>query len=358
MKRIRVLIVDDSALTRSILEKGLEASGDIEVVGKAGDAYVARDKIVFLEPDVVTLDVEMPRMDGVEFLKRLMPQHPVPVIMVSALTGAHARITLEALDCGAVDFVTKPSGRINTNLAGMLTELVEKIKAASRVDVSGWKKERVLSPPEPAKFPAVIERSTDKVIAIGASTGGTVAIKTILSGFPQDVPGTIVVQHMPPEFTRLFAERLDGELKVAVREAKDGDRLVKGLVLIAPGGLQSVIERSGGQYIVRCKPGDKENGHCPSVGVLFDSVAKHAGSNSVGVLLTGMGRDGAEGLLRMRLAGARTIAQDEKTSVVFGMPKEAFLLGAVHRLSPVESIAALVASSVADMSREEHADVD
>jgi two-component system chemotaxis response regulator CheB len=347
MKKIKVLIVDDSAVIRDILERGLGRDPALEVVGKAGDVYVARDKIVFKKPDVVTLDVEMPGMDGLEFLKRLMPQYPVPVVMVSAMTEPGAAITLEALAHGAVDFVLKPSRRTETSVAEMVAELVGKIKAAAGVDVSRFRK--YVSRGVPAAASKVLVNSTDKVIAIGASTGGTVAIASILRALPSDVPGTIVVQHMPPGFTAQFAASLDAELTLSVKEAADGDRLVTGQVLIAPGGPQARLERSGGVYVVRCAPGEKVNGHSPSVDVLFDSAAAQAGSNAVGVLLTGMGRDGAEGLLRMRVAGARTIAQDEASSIVFGMPKEAYALGAVDRLHGLDDIPAAIVDAVNDM---------
>jgi len=339
-KPIRVLVVDDSALVRDILERGLSREEDILVVGKAPDVYIARDKIVFLKPDVVTLDVEMPRMDGVEFLRRLMPQHPLPVIMVSSLTGEGGKITLDALEAGALDFVTKPRSNVSQGLMGMIGELADKIRVAARTDISTWR--AVASGALPAAgrplSAGILAGGTDKVVAIGASTGGTVALRRIISSFPPDMPGTVVVQHMPPVFTRMFAESLDKDSAVEVKEAETGDRIIRGRVLIAPGDFHLRVARSGGQYIVSCDRGEKVNGHCPSVDVLFRSLAVHAGENAVGVVLTGMGADGAAGLREMRLSGARCFAQDEKTSVVFGMPREAFALGGAEKLVPLESV--------------------
>ncbi|MGA2143266.1 MAG: chemotaxis response regulator protein-glutamate methylesterase [Brevinematales bacterium] len=330
VKKIRVLIVDDSALVRDILDKGLSADPDIEVVGKAMDVYAARDKIVYMKPDVITLDVEMPRMDGVEFLKRLMPQYPLPVVMVSSMTKEGSRVTLDALEAGAVDFVLKPSINIGIGLKEMINELAEKIKIASTVDVSKWK-EVSIEEYTSSKYQKVLEGSTDKVIGIGASTGGTVALTKIINAFPTNIPGTVVVQHMPPGFTRLFAESLNKSSKVEVAEAKDGDRIIAGRVLIAPGGYQLNVRRSGGQYRVHCYEAEKVNGHAPSVDVLFYSIAGSVGANAIGVILTGMGRDGADGMLAMRKTGARTIAQDEASSVVYGMPKEAFKNGGAEK---------------------------
>ncbi len=346
MKKIKVLIVDDSALVRNILEKGLSTDPEIEVVGKAHDAFIARDKIVFKKPDVITLDVEMPRMDGVEFLKRLMPQYPVPVVMVSAMTGPGASVTLDALESGAIDYVLKPSKQLKTDLNKMMHELKQKVKMASKVDVSHWRKQQKAT----VKKTKILAGSTEKVIVIGASTGGTVAIKNILEQFPRDIPGTVIVQHMPPVFTRLYAERLDKELKVSVKEAEDGDRIITGQILIAPGALQTTIIRSGGNYIVRCLQGENVNGLCPSVDVIFDSAAEHIGPNAIGVLLTGMGKDGAKGLLKMKNADAKTIAQDEKSSIVFGMPKEAYLIGAVNRLHPLNNIPGQIISYVNEIN--------
>jgi two-component system chemotaxis response regulator CheB len=335
--KIRVLIVDDSALVRSILTKALSRDPQLEVVGAAPDVYVARDKIVLLKPHVLTLDVEMPRMDGVEFLKRLMPQHPIPVVMVSAMTAPGARVTLDALESGAVDFVLKPSSSFGNNLEDMIGELIDKIKAASVVDVSRYKgvyHDRKLK----KQISGVLSGSTDKVVAMGASTGGTVALRQVIESFPSDLPGTVIVQHMPPKFTKMFADKLNEVSDVEVLEARDGDRIIRGRVLIAPGGYQMEVVRSGGRYQVRIKEGEKVNGHCPSVDVLFKSVAKNVGSNAVGVILTGMGRDGADGMLEMRNSGARTMAQDEASSVVFGMPKEAFANGGAEKLLSLDDI--------------------
>ena len=336
VNKIKVLIVDDSALARDLLNNGLSADPHIEVVGTASDAYIARDKIVFLKPDVLTLDIEMPRMDGLDFLKRLMPQYPLPVIIVSALAEPGARTTLEAMEYGAVDFVLKPSSKIGTKLSEMIEELKAKVIMASEVNVSQWKKSL---PAEKRKaFTSVLSDTTDKVIAIGASTGGTTALRKMIIEFPPDMPGTVVVQHMPPIFTRLFADKLNEISGVEVKEAETGDRVVTGRVLIAPGDRHIEVFRSGGNYLVRCKKGEKVNGHCPSVEVLFNSVAKNTGSNAIGVMLTGMGRDGADAMLNMRNAGARTLAQDEASSVVFGMPKEAYACGGAERLVPLEKM--------------------
>jgi len=351
MKKIRVLIIDDSAIVREILEKGLSSDPGIEVVGKAADVYSARDKIIFQKPDVLTLDVEMPKMDGVEFLKRLMPQYPLPVVMVSSLTKEGAGITLDALNSGAIDFVLKPSVNIKIGLKEMMKELIEKIKIASTVDVSNWKQQDYALPGEKKKASNVLQGTTDKVIAIGASTGGTVALTKMINSFPPDIPGTVIVQHMPPVFTRMFAENLDKSSKVDVKEAENGDRIVTGRVLIAPGDSHMRVFRSGGHYLVECKPGKKVNGHCPSVDVLFDSISKNVGNNALGVILTGMGRDGADGMLEMKRTGARTLAQDEATSVVFGMPAEAFKNGGAERLVPIHQMTHTILEVLKEMNR-------
>lgn len=339
---IRVLVVDDSALVRNILETGLNSDPGIEVVATASDPYMARDRIISLRPDVLTLDVEMPRMDGVEFLRKLMPQYPLPVVMVSSLTERGKQITLEAMDAGAVDFVTKPKANIADGLKQMMTQLRTKIKIASTANVSHWKNKPIkLGGGRVLKYTALSE-STDKVIAIGASTGGTEAIKEVLCSLPRSTPGVVIVQHMPAGFTQLFSERLNSCCQMEVREAKDGDRILTGRVLIAPGGMHLRVVRSGGFYNVEVRKGELCCGHCPSVEVMMQSVAQSVGSNAVGVMLTGMGRDGADGMKAMRDAGARCLAQDEESSVVFGMPKEAYATGGAQELVPLKNIAARV----------------
>jgi len=337
--RVRVLVVDDSAMVREILSRGLALDPVIEVVGTAGDPYAARDKILALNPNVLTLDVEMPRMDGVEFLRRLMPQHPLPVLMVSALTQAGKRITLEALEAGAVDFVAKPSTDVARGLNEMLAELRAKVKMAATVNVSGWRKQEAREPAAPPAQPVrALAESTDKVMAIGASTGGTEALRFILTQLPADAPGVVIVQHMPAGFTKMFAERLNEQCRLQVKEAASGDRVLQGRALIAPGDYHLTVRRSGGTYVVDCQQGEKVCGHRPSVEVLMQSVARYAGANAVGAILTGMGHDGADGLLAMRREGARTLAQDEATSVVFGMPKVAWERGGAERLVSLSAI--------------------
>ena len=336
--KIRVLVVDDSALVRQLLSHGLGMDPAIEVVGSANDPYMARDRIIELKPDVLTLDVEMPRMDGVEFLRRLMPQHPLPVVMVSSLTQRGKQITIEALEAGAVDFVAKPTTNMAQGLAGMMHELRAKVKIASTANVAHWKSKRP-QPAAPVSIGRALAESTDKVIAIGASTGGTEALRKVLVCLPATTPGIAIVQHMPAGFTRMFADRLNQLCAMEVKEAETGDRLVRGRVLIAPGGLQMKIRRSGGIYEVRCEEGPLVSGHCPSVDVMMQSAAEHVGANAVGVMLTGMGADGADGMLAMKRAGARNLAQDETSSVVFGMPKVAYERGGAERLLPIDKIA-------------------
>ncbi|MEE8397259.1 MAG: chemotaxis response regulator protein-glutamate methylesterase [bacterium] len=338
MKPIRVLIVDDSALVRKILSRGLQEDPGIEVVGTAMDAYIARDKLVELAPQVLTLDVEMPGMDGVEFLRRVMPQWPIPIIMVSSLTQRGRQITLDALESGAVDFVAKPSVDVSSGLHGMMMELRTKVKIAATANVSHWKQKRVERPAPRAGPNRALEGSTDKVIAIGASTGGIEAIRKVLTGFPANTPGTVIVQHMPANFTSLFAERMNTICAMEVKEAQDGDRVMNGRALIAPGEKQMIVKRSGGMYRVKVFEGEKVSGHCPSVDVLMHSVAKDVGSNALGIMLTGMGGDGSDGMLAMRKAGAWNIAQDEATCIVFGMPKVAFEKGGAETLVPLEEI--------------------
>jgi two-component system chemotaxis response regulator CheB len=350
--KIRVLIVDDSALVRQILSNGLALDPNIEVVGTAADPYIARDKILQLQPDVLTLDVEMPRMDGVEFLRKLMPQYPMPVVMVSSLTQKGKQITLEALEAGAVDFVAKPTTNVAQGLNTMLAELRAKVKIASRANVAHWKNKRVKTS---AHASAIVNNSlaesTDKVIVIGASTGGTEAIKRVVTKFPANAPGIVIVQHMPPGFTKMFAERLNQLCAMEVKEAEHGDRVRQGLILVAAGALQLEVVRSGGVYLVKCYSGEKVSGHCPSVDVMMHSVAKNVGKNAVGVMLTGMGSDGAAGMLAMRQAGAHNIAQDEATSVVFGMPRVAFEKGGAEKLVPIDEIASNVISLLTERTR-------
>ncbi len=334
--KINVLVVDDSAVVRKTLTKQLSRARDIEVVGTAPDPYIARDKIVALKPDVITLDVEMPRMDGITFLKKLMHYHPIPVIIVSSLTAKGSRLALEAMEAGAVDVVPKPGNNYSAEDLG--ETLIEKIRAAS---VS--KQMKVPQIASAAKAPPVGETNlrytTDKIIAIGASTGGTEALRVVLEQIPAGFPGIVVVQHMPPQFTTAFADRLNTLCRIRVKEAADNDRVHSGVALIAPGDFHMLLDRSGAHYVVRLKKGPRVHYQRPAVDVLFQTVAKKAGLNAVGVILTGMGRDGAKGLLAMKQAGAQTIAQDEKTCVVFGMPKEAIQLGAADQVLPLDRIA-------------------
>jgi two-component system chemotaxis response regulator CheB len=328
--------VDDSAIVRKIISEQLSEEVDIEVVGTAPDAFVARDKIIQLKPDVITLDVEMPRMDGLTFLKRLMHYYPLPVIIVSSLTPRAGDLAMEALENGAVEVLCKPGNAYSVGDMGI--ELREKIRAAARTNLS-----RVLpktSFPRPV-LPKVSQDSIDptqKFIAIGASTGGPEALKEVLMGMPANAPGILIVQHMPSHFTATFAERLNQLCQIEVREAKDGDVVLRGQALIAPGNFHMLLRRSGARYYVTVKDGPRIHHQRPAVDVLFNSVAQYARSNALGVLLTGMGVDGAKGLLQMKEAGARTVAQDEKSCVVFGMPKEAIRLGAVDRIVPLELI--------------------
>lgn len=339
---IKVLVVDDSALVRKVIETGLTADPRIVVVGTAPDPYVARDLIIQAKPDVLTLDVEMPRMDGVEFLRRLMTQMPIPVVMVSSLTEAGAQATLDALDAGAVDFVTKPGSQFGgKGLEAMMDELRTKVRAAAKARVGHLRGRTPAKPATPLTTRAMAN-TTDKVIALGASTGGTEALREVIAQFPANTPGVVVVQHMPEKFTAMYAERLNRLCAMDVKEAADNDRIMPGRVLIAPGGMQMRVVRQGGQYRVRCKSGERVSGHCPSVDVLFESVATDVGRNAVGAIFTGMGSDGAAGLLKIRQAGAATFGQDEATSVVYGMPRVAFEKGAVEAQVPLDAMAARI----------------
>ncbi|KNZ42644.1 protein-glutamate methylesterase/protein-glutamine glutaminase [Acetobacterium bakii] len=328
--KIKVLIVDDSLLFRETLAKEIAQDLGIEVVGTASDPYMARDMILQLKPDVLTLDVEMPKMNGIEFLKKLMPQYPLPVIVVSS----SSKNVLDALDAGAVEFVTKPEMTRSGGMSSFINELKIKIKIASTAKVGNLKKEYI---------PTNLVSGTgidikNAIIAIGASTGGTEAIFSVVSALPRDMPPIIIVQHMPPVFTKLYAERLNHSCNLEVKEAADGDALKPGRVLIAPGDYQMRLIKKSGGFFVKCSKEEKVSGHCPSVDVLFDSVAEVAGKKAIGVILTGMGRDGAKGLLNMKKTGAYTIGQDEKTSIVYGMPMVAFNIGAVDKQLPLERI--------------------
>ncbi|MHC4423144.1 MAG: protein-glutamate methylesterase/protein-glutamine glutaminase [Planctomycetota bacterium] len=331
--KIKVLIVDDSAIVRKILSSQLNQHRGIDVVGTAPDPYIARDKIVALEPDVLTLDVEMPRMDGVTFLRKLMKYHPMPVIILSSLTPKGGKTAMEALTAGAVEVMSKPGPAYTVGEA--CKDLVEKIKAASRAQV---KKSTKIRGTTPRKRLHMAE-TTNKIFAIGASTGGVQALTHVLSALPANAPGTLVVQHMPAQFTTSFAKRLSGECAVNVKEAEHGDHVIPGRVLIAPGGLHMLLHRSGANYYVTIKDGPSVCRQKPSVEVLFNSVAKYAAANAIGAILTGMGDDGAGGLLNMRKSGAHTIAQDEASSIVFGMPKEAIDRGAAEKIVPLSDIA-------------------
>ncbi len=336
----KVLIVDDSSLMRQLLTEILSSDPELEVIGTAGDPFIAREKIKALSPDVLTLDIEMPRMDGLTFLEKLMRGHPMPVVMISSLTERGAETTLRALSLGAVDYVSKPKLDVANGTIEQTSEIIAKVKAAARVKIRG-----VTTPVTgPVELAAGCHFSaTHKVVAVGSSTGGTEALKDLLSPLPADFPGLVMVQHMPEAFTRPFSERLNSLCRIRVQEAKDGDRILPGHALLAPGGHQMEVVRHGMAYAVRVYRGERVNRHLPSVDVLFSSCAKQLGKNAVGVLLTGMGADGAKGMLEMRAAHAFTIAQDEATCVVFGMPREAILLGAVDQVLPLGRIpAALV----------------
>jgi two-component system chemotaxis response regulator CheB len=352
-RRIRVLIIDDSALVRRILSELLSADDEIEVVGTAGDAYIARDKIKQFDPDVLTLDVEMPKMDGVTFLRNLMRLRPMPVVMVSSLTEHGAEITLDALAVGAVDYLPKPKIDVAATLGDYAEELRAKIKAAAKARVrqySGpatsaagipgvapkYSADAVLpKAPAPRQF-----RTTDRIIAIGASTGGTEAIKDVLIGLPADTPGIVIAQHIPKAFSTPFARRMNACCQMTVYEAEDGQQILPGHVYIAPGDRHLLLVRDGARYVCRLDDGQPVNRHKPSVDVLFRSVAQQAGRNAIGVILTGMGKDGALGLKEMRDAGCPTIAQDEATSVVWGMPHEAVVLGAAAHVLGLHEIPA------------------
>lgn len=333
-KRVKVLVVDDSIVFRETVARGIASDQGIEVVGVAVDPFDARDKIIALEPDVLTLDVEMPRMNGIEFLKRLMPQYPLPVVVVSALSEN----VFDALKAGAVDFATKPDSKTPRALEMFISELIIKIKIASMAKIGHCKKEIMSHQLAAGSIPT----KENRIIAIGASTGGTEAIYEIVNAFPRDMPGVVIVQHMPPVFTGMYARRLNDSCRMIVKEAENGDVIESGKVLIAAGDKHMRINRNNGKYFVECFYGDKVSGHCPSVDVLFHSVAEKAGKDAIGVILTGMGYDGAKGLLKMKEAGAATIGQDEQSCIVYGMPKVAYDIGAVGRQAALVRIPQMI----------------
>jgi two-component system chemotaxis response regulator CheB len=356
MARIRVLVVDDSALVRSLLASLIDAQPDLECVGAAHDPYMAREMIRSLDPDVITLDVEMPRMDGLDFLEKLMRLRPMPVVMVSTLTERGAETTLRALELGAVDFVAKPRIGIAQGLNEVAAEIADKLRVAAGARIS----RRPVARPEPpstaprlpgagpiAGTPPLVKpvplafsrASTEKIVAIGSSTGGTEALREVLSALPADCPAVMVTQHMPPGFTKSFADRLNSLCRMHVKEAEHGERVLPGHVYVAPGGRHLAVARSGANYVVELDDAPPVNRHRPSVEVLFRSIAQHVGRNAIGVMLTGMGRDGADAMLAMRESGAHNIAQDEASCVVYGMPREAVAAGAVHEVLPLSRIA-------------------
>jgi two-component system, chemotaxis family, protein-glutamate methylesterase/glutaminase len=350
MPRIRVLTVDDSALMRQVLATLLSKDPDIEVIGSAPDPYIAREKIKALNPDVITLDVEMPKMDGLTFLEKLMRGRPMPVVMVSSLTEAGCQTTLRALELGAVDFIAKPKIDLREGMEEVAQDLIAKVKAAAQakvrskgVGVSGTGGKGVAIPLAPG---GAMIKTTDTIIAIGASTGGTEAVKDVLMALPPNIPPILITQHMPEHFTKTWANRLNSLCRIAVKEAEDGDSVLPGHALVAPGSYHMTLVRSGARYTVRINQEPPVNRHRPSVDVTFASVAQYAGANAVGVILTGMGGDGAKEMLTMKQAGAFTIAQDEASCVVFGMPKEAIKMGGVDKILPLSEIPAAIVAYV------------
>ncbi|AIV51222.1 protein-glutamate methylesterase/protein-glutamine glutaminase [Burkholderia pseudomallei] len=355
-KKIKVLCVDDSALIRSLMTEIINSQPDMEVCATAPDPLVARELIKQHNPDVLTLDVEMPRMDGLDFLEKLMRLRPMPVVMVSSLTERGSEITLRALELGAVDFVTKPRVGIRDGMLDYSEKLADKVRAASRA--------RVRQNPQPHAAAAAAAHdhagaaaplinnplvSTEKLIIVGASTGGTEAIREVLTPLPPDAPAVLIAQHMPPGFTRSFAQRLNGLCRISVKEAEHGERVLPGHAYIAPGHAHLLLARSGANYIAHLSDEPPVNRHRPSVDVLFRSAAQHAGKNALGVILTGMGRDGAAGLLEMKKAGAYTFAQDEASCVVFGMPREAIAMGGVDDVAPLSDMSRRIMARLASM---------
>jgi two-component system chemotaxis response regulator CheB len=334
-RKIKVLIVDDSMVFREVIARGLSIDPQIEIVATAQDPFDARDKILKYEPDVMTCDVEMPKMNGIEFLRRLLPQYSIPVIVVSTVSES----VFDAMKAGAVDFVTKPNLNLARTVEDFLYDLISKVKIAVEAKVTTGNQSSI----NHVMYGSISE-DPSRIIAIGSSTGGTEAVYNILKNLPKSCPGIVIVQHIPPVFSKMFADRLNNQTHLQCKEAENGDFVEPGKVLIAPGDQHMTIRRIGERYKVEVFKGDKVNGHCPSVDLLFESVAKEAGNKAIGVILTGMGYDGAKGLLSMRRKGARTIGQDQKSSVVYGMPKVAFNIGAVEKQSSLENIHLLIYS--------------
>jgi two-component system, chemotaxis family, protein-glutamate methylesterase/glutaminase len=346
MAKIKVLLVDDSAVVRQVLQGVLEDDPGIEVIGAASDPIFALEKLKHGWPDVIVLDVEMPRMDGITFLKKIMAEHPTPVVICSTLTEKGAETSMQALSAGAVGIVTKPKIGLKNFLRDAGDEIIHAVKAAARANMTNVRTAPTV-PPVAAKLTAdailtpashAMAQTTERIVAIGTSTGGTQALETVLTALPRVCPGMVIVQHMPEKFTASFAERLNGLCQIEVREAQNNDRVIPGRALIAPGGKHMLLKRSGAYYHVDVVDGPLVNRHRPSVDVLFRSVAKFAGKNATGIIMTGMGDDGARGLKEMLDAGAATVAQDERSCVVFGMPKEAIKLGAAKRIMPLHEI--------------------
>ncbi len=346
MAKTKVVVVDDSALVRSILTEIINRQPDMECIGAAADPLVAREMIRNLNPDVITLDVEMPKMDGLDFLSRLMRLRPMPVVMVSTLTERGAEVTLKALELGAIDFVAKPKIGVADGIRQLAQDITDKIRVAAKAHIRRHSAPAAAAPgeapsaaPKPVTVASIGRLSTEKIIFIGASTGGTEATKDVLVNLPADSPAVVITQHMPPGFTRSYAARLDGLCKIRVKEAQDGERILPGHGYIAPGGMHLSVERSGANYIARVQDGEPVNRHKPSVEVLFNSAARVVGPNALGIMLTGMGADGARAMKVMKDAGSYNFVQDEATCVVFGMPREAINAGAADEILPLNQIA-------------------
>ncbi|MCX5806860.1 MAG: chemotaxis response regulator protein-glutamate methylesterase [Proteobacteria bacterium] len=349
MNRIKVLIIDDSAVVRQAMTEILSSDPSIEVIGAARDPYLAAEKMKEVVPDVITLDVEMPRMDGITFLQKIMSQHPIPVVMCSSLTDSGSETALKALEYGAVEIIQKPKMGVKQFLEESKILICDVVKAAARVRTKKSITKPIHVEPKltadaviPKEMSKAMIQTTEKVVVIGASTGGTEALKIFLEALPEDAAGMVIVQHMPENFTRAFANRLNGLCRVSVKEAEDNDTVIRGRALIAPGNKHTLLKRSGARYFVEVKDGPLVCRHRPSVDVLFRSASRYAGKNAVGVIMTGMGDDGAKGMREMKDAGAFNIAQDESSCVVFGMPKEAIKLEAVDKIVPLEGIVQLV----------------